>query len=294
MVNIPFLKRSAEPKPEKQPGNSVNKRQMIGYAGVAILAMGVFMPVYSLPLFGSFSYFAVSNIAGIVMLVLAVASAVIISIKKYKLLYVTGFLSLLLMVFSFLTLQSTLSFVTSGLKNSVLGNLLASSIQLQWGWIILLIGSIVITYTGETKIDQADKHDNAGKKETEIKTPVQTESPVKPDSKANIRKIISEKTNDPIVGTWYSEEKIIKADFYTNGTFDMINASRHDQADAYIGGTFNKDYNGRYLIRPQKTGKSKAEAQSTAFTEGSNMNFILQGNRIYEADENSIEFFRDV
>lgn len=151
MVNIPFFKVSSDGEPAQQSGKGITKRQFVGYAGAVLLALGIFMPVYSLPLFGSFSYYAVGNNAGIAMLIFAIASAAIVAIRKYKLLYVTGFMSLLLLVFSFLTLDSTISCVTAGMRDSPIGSLFASAIQYQWGWIVLLIGSIVITYTGEMK-----------------------------------------------------------------------------------------------------------------------------------------------
>jgi hypothetical protein len=62
----------------------MDKRQTIGLAGVAALAIGVFVPLVSLPIVGSLTYFNNGKGDGIIVLALAVISALIVLAKRYR------------------------------------------------------------------------------------------------------------------------------------------------------------------------------------------------------------------
>lgn len=104
--------------------------------------------------------------------------------------------------------------------------------------------------------------------------------------------IFSENAGDPITGTWYCRGKALVV-FHHDGTFDMADASRKGQADAYIGGTFTRDHTS-YFLHPVLVGRSQEEATKIPFTASSSSSrqLILQGSRLYDVYDISMEFFR--
>ncbi len=94
---------------------------------------------------------------------------------------------------------------------------------------------------------------------------------------------------DPVIGTWYDQEKTVKACFYMNGTFDIIRVNQYGQDNSYIGGIFRKVNNGNYIVRTEAEGRSKQEARPVTRQD---RQFIQEENRLLDIDD-TILFFRD-
>lgn len=129
----------------------MDKKQIMGLIGSIILFIGVFAPIVSVPIMGNMNYFQNGKGDGTIIIVLAVISLILTLTKKYKGLWVTGLVSLGVMSFTFINFQILLSEAKSQMAGELAGNpfsgladMVMGSVQLQWGWAILVIGAGMI------------------------------------------------------------------------------------------------------------------------------------------------------
>lgn len=128
-----------------------SKRQLYGLVGTALMAIGVFMPLMTGPFGMNVNYFANGKGDGWFILGLAACSIALIIARRFSLLWVTGGLSFGLIGFTFFQFQSRISEVQSTMNKDLQGNpfrgladAAMSSVQMQWGWLVLLIGAALI------------------------------------------------------------------------------------------------------------------------------------------------------
>ena len=122
-------------------------RQLLGILGSAILFIGVFMPIVRLPLVGEMNYFANGRGDGVLILLLSVISLALVLLKWYRELWITSLGSAAVLVYTFVTVKSKMNEMKAQmdtqLKNNPfrgLADLPMQSVQLQWGWAVLVIG----------------------------------------------------------------------------------------------------------------------------------------------------------
>lgn len=135
----------------------------IGLLGAILLFLGVLAPMVSLSISGtnenlSVSYLALRNIEliqyggadGIFVLIIAILSGVLVFYRKYKILYITAIVAISTMFSTCFTIHNQLS------KLGMVGNLIELFIQLQWGCVVLILGSVMLivsAYTGRDKLN---------------------------------------------------------------------------------------------------------------------------------------------
>lgn len=126
----------------------MNNKQIFGYIGSIILFISVFVPLVSLPIVGSLNYLHNGQGDGVIILVLAIASFFFVFINQFKLLWFTGGISMALTSLTFITFQSKISGIKEQMESELSGNpfrgladMAVQSIQLQWGWALLILGS---------------------------------------------------------------------------------------------------------------------------------------------------------
>jgi hypothetical protein len=138
---------------------SFYKKLIAGLVGSIVLCFGVFCPIVSSPMLGQVIYFQRKG-EGVIILVFAVISIIVTLIKKYKWLWLTGFGSLGVMLFTFVSFQMRMSEMKSELTGNPFGGLMANvakqSVQLQWGWVILLFGAALVITAAALKEIAAD------------------------------------------------------------------------------------------------------------------------------------------
>lgn len=139
-------------------GFNITTRQILGLSGSLILFFGVFTPIISLPIVGSVNYFQNGRGDGVFILLLAILSVFFTLTKRYRLLLFTGIGSFVILVFTFVTFQLRMSEMQSQMKQGMannpfagLGDAMFSTIQIQWGWAVLLIGAVIVTSTSLLK-----------------------------------------------------------------------------------------------------------------------------------------------
>ena len=136
----------------------MTNRQIMGLAGSLILLAGVFAPILSIPIAGQLNYFRNGTGDGVFVLIMAIISLVVTLTKKYGLLWATGLGSLAVMVFTFVHFHLTMSGVKADLDVDLadnpfrgLADMAVQSIQLQWGWGVLLVGVLLLLITAGSK-----------------------------------------------------------------------------------------------------------------------------------------------
>lgn len=132
-----------------------NKTQVIGYLGAATMAIGVFCPLVSLPIVGSINFFSNGKGDGTALLLFAVISIAGVFWKRYKLLFLAGSASLALLAFDFWHFFSRMSEAHAKMKSEMVGNpfegiamAAAQSVQIQWGWAVMIVGAAMLIAAG--------------------------------------------------------------------------------------------------------------------------------------------------
>ncbi len=87
----------------------MNTKQLLGLIGSTVLFIGVFMPTVRVPIIGDVNFFQNGEGDGIIVLILAVISLVLVLTKKYEGLWFTGIGSLGIMLFTFINFRSKMS-----------------------------------------------------------------------------------------------------------------------------------------------------------------------------------------
>jgi len=135
---------------ENREGKMAN-RQLVGLTGSVILFVGVFTPIMSVPIVGSLNYFQNGKGAGGFIVAVAIVSALLSLIGQCKRLWITGVGALCVVLYSFFRLQNQLSQMKAAMETKLAGNpfheladAAMKSIQMQWGWAILIVGAITL------------------------------------------------------------------------------------------------------------------------------------------------------
>ena len=140
-----------KPVPAAAPTGATNQKQMAGLIGSALLFVGVFCPIVTVPIMGQMNYFQNGHGDGTIVLVLASGSAVLAFARRFPLLWLTGGASLAIIAFTFIRFQSGINEVKRQMEADLHGNpfaglaqLAVQSVQLQWGIAILALGAILV------------------------------------------------------------------------------------------------------------------------------------------------------
>jgi hypothetical protein len=136
-----------------------DKRKMLGLSGAALLFAGVFVPIISFPIMGSLNFIQNGKPEGTVVILLAVISFVLVLINQYKALYVTGAGALGLLALTLINFEHRVSEAANGIQIDLssdnpfksLGNLGYRSAELQWGWVLLTIGAVLLVAAASAK-----------------------------------------------------------------------------------------------------------------------------------------------
>lgn len=132
-------------KNKKEPKMETHK--MLGIIGSIVLFVGVFAPIVSAPIMGDMNYFHNGRGDGVIILVLAGASFCLVLAEKYKGLWLTSIGSIVTMAITFVMFQKRLSDLRTKMDAELSGNafkgfadMAVNSVQLQWGWAVLIVG----------------------------------------------------------------------------------------------------------------------------------------------------------
>jgi hypothetical protein len=133
-------------------------KQILGLIGSIILFIGVFTPVLSIPIMGNITYFQNGKSEGTIVLVLAVVSLILVLAKKYRWLWITGLGSVAVIALTFFNYQMKMSDMKAKMGANLAGNpfkglaeMAMQSVQLQWGWAMLIVGAGLVIASAAIK-----------------------------------------------------------------------------------------------------------------------------------------------
>lgn len=123
--------------------------------GAAILFVGVFLPIVSMPFVGNMNYFQNGRGDGVIVLILAVIAAGLAWAGRVRDTIWPGAASLALLAFTFVNFQLRIGRMKSEMADQMRDNpfgglveAVAGSVQLQWGWAVLVLGAGLTTLAG--------------------------------------------------------------------------------------------------------------------------------------------------
>lgn len=130
---------------------SKDPKQFLGVIGSSLLFIGVFTPIISFPVIGSMNYFQHTQWDGPIILILAAISLFLSLTGRYNRLWLTGFLSLGVAAITFITIQFKLVTLKEKMAMRLAGNPFSGladkalqSIQIRWGWVLLVTGALLL------------------------------------------------------------------------------------------------------------------------------------------------------
>src|SRR5689334_158458 len=133
------------------PGTRELLPQAFGVVGSAFLVVGVFLPVFSLPVVGNVNYIYKGRADGIIILTLLSASGILHVANRYRPLWYTGLGTLAVLAFTFTRFKLRLSELREAVLAELpdnpipeLGHETLDKLQLQWGWAVLVLGAIFV------------------------------------------------------------------------------------------------------------------------------------------------------
>lgn len=152
---------------------AISKRQVLGLIGSAFLVVGAFCPVIKVPFLGDMNYFqipqglgndtffSVAHAVGMLLIALALASAALVVLQKYKGLWVTGLASVGTLGVTYVLLQVAIDHAKARVDSEIsaiplpvfgdalqrVANTVLGQITIQWGWGVMLVGAMLVLAT---------------------------------------------------------------------------------------------------------------------------------------------------
>ena len=142
----------------------LNIKRIIGLGGAFLLTVGVFAPFLSVPGLKDINYLSNRGIEAVIVLLLAAASFLLILAKRYKWLWLTGSGALITLTFSLVYFELRLQDVKVRVISMLAGkpaagaaSVAARSIEIKWGYILLILGAVLVIVAAAIKEKQKKK-----------------------------------------------------------------------------------------------------------------------------------------
>ena len=127
----------------------------LALTGSGLLFVGAFMPIVSMPIVGSLNYFQNGRGDGVLIVILAAATAFLAMTGRTRHVLWTGLVAAALLAFTFIRFQTKMSEARANMDAELADNpfrglaeAAMGSVQLQWGWAVLLIAAGLVIYAG--------------------------------------------------------------------------------------------------------------------------------------------------
>lgn len=155
-TSIAMVTESAASSPLRAWGKREMRNQNLAHVGAALLIVGLFTPIVSMPIVGNVSLFNNgSNISAMVLLLLAVGAAVLAAKGLEQDVLWPGSGASAILIYAFGRLQYGLSEMRESVTKELAGNPFAGiaqaavgTVQVQWGWLVLATGAGLLVYSG--------------------------------------------------------------------------------------------------------------------------------------------------
>jgi hypothetical protein len=132
--------------------------RILGIIGAALVIIGIFLPLVTVSvaqagISQSASFFdsiKAGSWEGYVLLLSGIASLILAALRKYRFLIATGLIALIVVVLNFINLKAGLA-KALGMADAESLERMGIEVSTQWlGWIVLIIGSLILIAAGAT------------------------------------------------------------------------------------------------------------------------------------------------
>ena len=128
--------------------------RILGIVGGVLLLIGVFCPLVGVDFMGqSMTVSYIGSVAGtswegLLLILLGIAGIALAVLRKYKLLLVPGIVALAIIAYDYFSFKAKMSEMmsTAGAQSSALED----AVSMKWGWIVLILGALVLLIAGAT------------------------------------------------------------------------------------------------------------------------------------------------
>lgn len=128
----------------------------LAFIGGALLFVGVFVPLFSVPIMGTINYFGSGRSEAAIILGLAAVTMFLAAAGRTRFVLFTGLASLSTLAFTFIRYRSRMSEMRAKVDAQIgpdnplraVAEAAAGTIQIQWGWAVLILGAVTVTSAG--------------------------------------------------------------------------------------------------------------------------------------------------
>lgn len=149
-INCGRPMQGSNPPPVAAPRYEALPR-LLGLLGAGLLFLGVFTPIVSAPFLGSQNYFQNGEGDGIIIVAMAIVAIGMILSGRLRLVWLPGAAALAMLAFTFFSFRRGLGSIRDEMIAELAGNPFAGlgeamlgSVQLQWGWAVLVLGGTLL------------------------------------------------------------------------------------------------------------------------------------------------------
>jgi len=124
-------------------------RTILAAVGIALIGVGLFLPIVTLPFVGTVNYIVTWR--GIAVALLLVVSAALVATQRFRGLLVTGGVAAALTAYTYVRLSMSVAEGRATMTDSPfvgLAEQLTETLQLEWGWFVLLAGIVFLLAAG--------------------------------------------------------------------------------------------------------------------------------------------------
>jgi hypothetical protein len=121
---------------------------LLALLGAGLLFLGAFSPIFSVPVVGSHTFMQNGSAEGVTVIACAAAAAFLALTRKYELLLIPGVAALILIAFSYISFRSELGDAGDDIPFTEIRKVALGSVQLQWGWAVLVLGALLVCGAG--------------------------------------------------------------------------------------------------------------------------------------------------
>ena len=129
--------------------------RLIAIIGAGLLLAGIFMPVMTVPMFGTVSYLQYNSNDALVIGLLAIGSFILAGTGRTQLVLFTGLGALAMLAYSYMRFHSAMDEMQSRIQAQLgdspfaqIAQAALGEVQVRWGWGILVLGAAMAIWAG--------------------------------------------------------------------------------------------------------------------------------------------------
>ena len=134
----------------------MTQKQLLSFLGAGLLALGTFMPVVNMPFLGSINFLNNGQGDGVFILILAGAAALLSLTTWQRGVSVLGVLAAAVIAYDFYNLSAGIGNMQTEMQDDAFSSILATSVQMSYGWFVLALGAFVLIVVGLTESDSQE------------------------------------------------------------------------------------------------------------------------------------------